>query len=177
MSWIKDKWQGLLNRMVREKAPPEFTARGWAIGMFYGCTIPFGFQLLLSIPTAMIMKGSKVGATLGTLFTNHFTIFIIYPIQCWLGNRLMGGDLSWAAIEGAMRDVVQERSWQSVLQLTGGLMESFFLGGLVLAAVLVPLTYYGVLRYVRAHRARRQGRRARRQAARQAAARNRDVPA
>ena len=145
--------------------------------MFYGCTIPFGFQLLLSIPTAMIMKGSKVGATLGTLFTNHFTIFIIYPIQCWLGNRLMGGDLSWAAIEGAMRDVVQERSWQSVLQLTGGLMESFFLGGLVLAAVLVPLTYYGVLRYVRAHRARRQGRRARRQAARQAAARNKDVPA
>ena len=64
-----------------------------------------------------------------------------------------------------------------MLQLTGGLMESFFLGGLVLAAVLVPLTYYGVLRYVRAHRARRQGRRARRQAARQAAARNKDVPA
>lgn len=155
MSWIKRKWQGLLDRMVREKAPPEFTARGWAIGMFYGCTIPFGFQLLLSVPTAIIMRGSKVGATLGTFVTNHFTIFIIYPVQCWLGNRLLGGSLSYSNIVGALREVVQERSWDSVLQLTGGLMESFFLGGFVLAAVFVPLTYYGVLRYVRSHRARR----------------------
>ena len=153
MSWIKRKWEDLLAGMVREKAPPEFVARGWAIGMFYGCTVPFGFQLVLSIPTAIIMKGSKIGATLGTFVSNHFTIFLLYPIQCWLGNRLLGGSLSYANIAGALREVVQERSWDSVLQLTGGLMESFFLGGFVLAAVFVPLTYYGVLRYVRTHRA------------------------
>ena len=153
MSWIKRKWEELLAGMLREKAPPEFVARGWAIGMFYGCTIPFGFQLVLSIPTAIIMKGSKVGATLGTFVTNHFTIFLIYPIQCWLGNRLLGGNLSYGNIAGALREVIQERSWDSVLQLTGGLMEAFFLGGFVLAAVLVPVTYYGVLHYVRRHRA------------------------
>lgn len=155
MSWIKRKWNLLRAYMLREKEPPEFTARGWAIGMFYGCTIPFGFQLLLSIPTALLLKGSKVGATMGTFITNHFTIFFIYPFQCWLGNRLIGGDLTYEHICSALREVISEQNWESVLRLGGDLMGSFFLGGFILAAVLVPLTYFGVLGFVRANRARR----------------------
>lgn len=154
MSWIKSKWKNLLAHMLREKEPPEFTARGWAIGMFYGCTIPFGFQLLLSIPTAILLKGSKTGATLGTLITNHFTIFLIYPVQCWLGNRLLGGDLTYDHICSALKEVVAEQSWASVLKLGEDLMAAFFLGGFIIAAVLVPLTYFGVLSFVRANRAR-----------------------
>lgn len=149
-------------RMLREKASPEFTARGWAIGMFYGCVIPFGFQLILSIPTAVVMKGSKIGATLGTFITNHFTVFIIYPVQCWIGNRLLGGDLSYGHISSALKEVVQEQSWDSVLQLGSGLLEAFFLGGFILAAVLVPLTYFGVLRFIRLNCARKEARARRR---------------
>lgn len=158
MSWIKRKWGQFRGYMLREKEPPEFTARGWAIGMFYGCTIPFGFQLLLSIPTALLLKGSKVGATMGTFVTNHFTIFIIYPFQCWLGNRLLGGDLTYDHIVGALKEVVSEQSWESVLKLGGDLMASFFLGGFILAAICVPATYFGVLHFVRAHRVRRSRR-------------------
>ena len=156
MSWIKRKWNLLRAYMLREKEPPEFTARGWAIGMFYGCTIPFGFQLLLSIPTALLLKGSKVGATMGTFITNHFTIFLIYPFQCWLGNRLLGGGLTYDHITGALKGVIAEQSWESVLKLGEDLMASFFLGGFVLAVVLVPLTYFGVLNFVRVHRSRRR---------------------
>ena len=166
MSWIRRHWKRLLLRILREKAPPTFIARGWAIGMFYGCTIPFGFQLLLSIPTALILRGSKLGATLGTFVTNHFTIFVIYPVQCWLGNRLLGGNLSYGHIVAALKEVIQEQSWESVLQLGGELLEAFFLGGFVLAAVCVPLTYFAVLRFVSFSRARREARIARRRAKR-----------
>ncbi len=162
MSWFKRKWKRLLVRILREKAPPSFIARGWAIGMFYGCTIPFGFQLVLSVPTALIMKGSKVGAVLGTLITNQFTIFIIYPVQCWLGNRLLGGDLSYGHIVAALKEVVAEQSWSSVLQLGSGLLEAFFLGGFILAAVLVPITYIGIYKFVNFHRARKAMRQKRR---------------
>ncbi len=153
MSWIKDKWRSLLDHMVREKASPEFIARGWAIGMFYGCTIPFGLQLALSIPTAFILKGSKIGATIGTLITNHFTIFIIYPVQCWVGNRLLGGNLSYEQIKVAMKDVLAEQSWQSLLQLGWDLAAAFLIGGFLLAVLCVPPTYFGVLHYVRRFRA------------------------
>ena len=154
MSWIRWKWARLVARIDRDRASPEFVARGWAIGMFYGCTIPFGFQLILSIPTAMLLRGSKVGATCGTFITNHFTIFLIYPVQCWLGNRLLGGDLTYDHICSALKEVVSEQSWSSVLKLGEELMAAFFLGGFIIAAVLVPLTYFGVLSFVRANRAR-----------------------
>ena len=72
---LRRSWGRLYHKMVREKASPEYIARGWAIGMFYGCLAPFGTQLLLSIPTSFLLKGSKIGATFGTLLTNHFTVF------------------------------------------------------------------------------------------------------
>ena len=154
-------------RMMREKQPPEFIARGWAIGMFYGCTIPFGFQLMLSIPTAVILKGSKVGATVGTFITNHFTIFVIYPAQCWAGNKvleLFGCDvMSVAKIVAELKRVgslsmLSGEFWAALGQLGGGVMASFFIGGALLALVCTPLTYWGVLRSVQRRRARMEQR-------------------
>lgn len=155
MSWISRQWQRLRENILREQATPEFIARGWAIGMFYGCAIPFGFQLILSIPTAFILKGSKIGATVGTFVTNHFSIFIIYPVQCWVGNRLLGGNLSYGAISNALRDLVKEQSWDSLLQIGEELVSAFFTGGMLFAAIFTPLTYFGVRALVRRHRARK----------------------
>ena len=168
MSWIKWKWLRLRARMMRERHPPEFIARGWAIGMFYGCTIPFGFQLILSIPTAILLKGSKVGATVGTFITNHFTIFVIYPVQCWVGNKvleILGRDVM--SVDKIIADLNHVRSlsllsgefWSAIGQLGGAVMASFFIGGALLALVCTPLTYWGVLRAVRNRRARVEQRR------------------
>ena len=167
MSWIKWRWMRLRARMMREKQPPEFIARGWAIGMFYGCTIPFGFQLILSIPTAFILKGSKVGATVGTFITNHFTIFVIYPAQCWAGNlilRACGRDvMSVDKIYDELMHVgslsmLSGEFWSALGQLGGAVMASFFIGGALLALVCTPLTYWGVLRSVQRRRARAEKR-------------------
>ena len=168
MSWIKWKWLRLRARMLRERQPPSFVARGWAIGMFYGCTIPFGFQLILSIPTAIILKGSKVGATVGTFITNHFTIFFIYPAQCWAGNvvlKAFGREV--VSVETIVSELGRVGSmsplsgefWSALGQLGGGVMASFFIGGFLLALVCTPLTYWGVLRSVEQRRARAERRR------------------
>ena len=168
MSWIKWRWLRLRARMLRERQPPSFVARGWAIGMFYGCTIPFGFQLILSIPTAILLKGSKVGATVGTFITNHFTIFVIYPVQCWVGNLVLkafGRDVvSVETIVSELRHVgslspMSVEFWSALGQLGGGVMASFFIGGALLALVCTPLTYWGVLRSVERRRARAERRR------------------
>ena len=79
--WLRRGWMRLYSKIVREKASPEYIARGWAIGMFYGCFAPMGTQLLLSIPTAFLLRGSKIGATLGTFLTNHFTVFILHRLR------------------------------------------------------------------------------------------------
>ena len=158
--WVRQKYLALYSKILIEKASPEYIARGWAIGMFYGCLVPFGLQLACSIPTSFLLKGSKIGATFGTLLTNHFTIFIIYPAQCWVGNKLMGGDLSYAKIEEAMMDVISKGSWAALLALGGELVAAFFIGAAILTAVMTPVTYFGVLHLVRRYRAAKEKKKA-----------------
>lgn len=138
--------------MVREKMPVNRIAAGWAIGMFYGCVIPFGFQLILSVPTAVFLKASKIGASVGTLITNPVSIWFIYPVQCYVANRLVGGNLTYGAICEAMKKVIEAGDYSTLMSLGGELVFSFFLGGFLLAAVCVPLTYFGVRAMVQRYR-------------------------
>ncbi len=144
--------------MVKEQLPPEDIAAGWALGVFIGCSVPFGLQLIISIPLAMMMRVSKVGATLGTFITNPVSIFFIYPAQTFVVNRLLfRGSLTYAKLAGT------EWTWHAVRRLGAEVMASFFLGGFLLAIVLTPLAYFSVKRIVirarelRARRARRKG--------------------
>ena len=127
--------------MVSDPLPPESVAAGWALGMFIGCAVPFGLQLLVSIPLALMMRVSKIGATVGTLITNPVTIFFIYPAQTWVMFNLLFGHRE-------MGELPKEWTRQSVMALSGPVIISFFLGGLVLALILSPLTYFIVKRIV-----------------------------
>ena len=109
--WWKTQLQWLYYKIVRENATPEYVARGWAIGMFYGCFIPFGLQLICSVPTAFALKGSKIGASVGTLLTNPVSIFFIYPAQCWVGSKIIGKDLSYGAISASMEKVINHTAF------------------------------------------------------------------
>ena len=136
---LKDYWRDLRAKMVKDPLPPEDVAAGWALGMFIGCAIPFGFQLVISIPLAMMMRVSKVGATLGTLITNPVTIFAIYPAQTWAVNKLVfGGSISFRRL------MDMEWTWETVRRLGADAMMSFFIGGIALALVLSPVTYFAV---------------------------------
>ena len=153
--YFKRKMLQLYAKIVREKASPEYIARGWAIGMFYGCLIPFGFRLLCSIPTAFILKGSKIGATIGTLITNHFSVFIIYPVQCYVGLLLMGKTRSMAELKEIMTGVIHASSYEALLSIGTELVAAFFIGGAILTAVMTPVTYFFVKSLVVKYRAKR----------------------
>ena len=144
-------------KMVRDPLPPEDVAAGWALGMFVGCSVPFGLQLVVSVPLAMMMRVSKVGATLGTFITNPLTIWIIYPAQTMAMGWLLGRDFSWDYILKAMRGVAKNSDWKTLLSLSGDVVVCFILGGLALAAVLTPITYFTVRTLVRKYRSGRSG--------------------
>lgn len=146
------------NKAVREKGTPEYIARGWAIGMFIGFAVPFGLQLMVSIPLSFLLKGSKLGAAVGTLATNHFTIFLIYPFQCWLGGRLIGYHLSFADISSKLEMVFQNQDYQTLFGLGKELIVSFFLGGFLLAFVSTPICYYLVRNMVIQYRKNKEKR-------------------
>ena len=137
----------LYAKIVRDDGSPSYIARGWAIGMFIGCVIPMSAQLVISIPLSFVLRGSKIGAALGTFITNPVTVLFIYPAQCWVGNKIIGGDLTWEATEKAARGIVK-LDFSGFLHLGGDLIASFFIGGFLLAAVCTPITYFGVYHLV-----------------------------
>ena len=153
---LSEYWQRLKARMVREQLPPEDIAAGWALGVFVGCAVPFGLQLVISIPLALMMRVSKVGATLGTFITNPVSIFFIYPAQTFIVNKLLfGGSLTYSKLADTAW------TWAAVRRLGAEVMVSFFLGGFLLAIVMTPIAYFAVKRIVvrsRAWRARRRER-------------------
>lgn len=140
----------LKRKIVRDPLPPESIAAGWALGMFIGCSIPFGMQLVISIPLAVMMRVSKLGATLGTFITNPITIFFIYPAQTFLVNKLLfKGSLTYAKLAET------EWTWEAVRRFGAEVMASFFLGGFLFAIILTPMTYFVVKRIVIRSRERR----------------------
>ena len=149
MQSLRSYWHALKAKMVKDPLPPEDVAAGWALGMFVGCAVPFGLQLIVSVPLALMMRVSKIGATLGTLITNPVTIFIIYPAQTWAVNRLLfGGSLAF------QRLMDMEWTWHSVRRLGAEAMVSFFLGGLALGMIFSPITYFLVRRLVLRYRSK-----------------------
>ena len=160
-SWLNRQMKLLYYKIIREKATPEYVARGWAIGMFYGCFIPFGLQLVCSIPTAFILKGSKIGASVGTLLTNPVSIFFIYPVQCWVGSRLIGRNLSYTRVKESMYEVINHQGpWYESYQVLAreglDIILSFFAGGALLTLIMTPVTYYFVLTLIKRYRAAKQ---------------------
>jgi hypothetical protein len=153
---VRAYFRRLREKMVHDPLPPEDIAAGWALGVFVGCAVPFGLQLIISIPLAMMMRVSKIGATLGTLITNPVSIFFIYPAQTFVVNRLLfGGSLTYSRLAET------EWTWAVVRRLGAEVMASFFLGGFLLAIVLTPIAYFAVKRVVvrsRAWRAKRKAR-------------------
>ena len=164
--WFKKKWRKFYLKIVREKASPEYIARGWSIGMFFGCLIPIGGQLVCSIPAAFLLKGSKIGAVLGTFITNQITVFFIYPVQCYAGAKLIGLDLSYGDIKEKLKEIVHASDFSEFVDaaksLAGDRTIAFFVGGAIMAAVLTPITYIVVKRMVVAYRIRAEKRRKKR---------------
>jgi uncharacterized protein (DUF2062 family) len=147
---FSDTLKALRDKMVADPLPPGRVAAGWALGMFIGCAVPFGMQLVISVPLAVLFRISKIGASVGTLITNPVSIFFIYPAQTYAVNKLFfGGSLSYSKLRE------MEWTWEAVKSLGVEAVISFFAGGLVLAAVLTPITYFTVRKIVERKRFRR----------------------
>ena len=137
----------MYTRIVRDNGSPDYIARGWALGMFVGCVIPVFCQLIIAVPLSFVFRGSKVGAALGTFITTPPTAVFIYPVQIWVGNKIIHGELSPEAAGELLKVFNSEtlsfaEKWSAFADLGWSLVGAFFAGGLLWGAIMSPLTYF-----------------------------------
>ncbi len=137
----------LYSKIVRGKGSPDYIARGWSLGMFVGCVVPIFCQLIVAVPLSFVIRGSKIGAALGTFITTPPTAIFIYPVQIWVGNKLINGNLSADAAKNVLKVFTDDTlsftdKWRVFAEMGGDIVAAFFAGGLLWAAIMTPLTYF-----------------------------------
>jgi uncharacterized protein (DUF2062 family) len=139
-------------KLIKQGGTPEYIARGVAIGFMVGLLIPFGLQIPIAIALAFMFKAAKIPAFACTWVTNHFTVFVIYPFQCWIGSYLIGNPLNLPEVKSMLRNVINERNWESFRALGGQVIASFFAGGFLFGLLLAVPGYFISFYLVRKHR-------------------------
>ncbi|MBQ9087858.1 MAG: DUF2062 domain-containing protein [Lentisphaeria bacterium] len=163
-SYFRRLFKYYYNKIVRTPGTPEFVARGWALGVAVGCIVPVFCQLIVAIPLSFLFRCSKVGAIGGTFITTPPTAIFIYPVQIWVGNKIINGDLSSDAalrlVEIFNSDTISfTQKWSAFADMGMDLVAAFFAGGVVWALVMVPLIYFSVKKSVISYRNMRDNRR------------------
>ena len=77
-------------RFVRLRGSSKEIARGLAAGVFAGLFPLFGFQIIIGIAIAALLKGNKIIAAAGTWISNPFTYVPIYAFNYQVGRWLLG---------------------------------------------------------------------------------------
>ena len=134
--WLQWIWQ--------QEGTPGQRARGLAAGVFCGCFPFFGFQTLLGIGLASVIRGNHLIAAAGTWISNPFTYIPLFWFNYRLGTILLGEGAGWPGFNNLNQDLIATAGWD--------VMSRLLLGSSLTGALLGVLAWRLTLRWLRPKR-------------------------
>jgi len=138
-------------RFIRLRGDPHELALGMTFGVFTGMMPIMPFQMALSVGLALVFKGSKITAALGTWVSNPLNWYFLYYFSYKLGAFALGIHGHSATFSSIMTAVqLGEDSMVIVERIlaAGGLMVAAFLVGGLIMGVAVSIPSYFIFLYV-----------------------------
>jgi hypothetical protein len=135
-------------KLLKQQGPPDSIARGVAVGFLTGFLVPFGLQVVAALFFAYLVRGKKIPAVACTWITNHVTVFIFYPAQCYLGSIIMGTPMSFNYFDGIFKNFAKNPSISEFVEMGSEILIPFFLGGAVVGSLTAFIGYfasYGII--------------------------------
>lgn len=142
-------------RLMRIEAPPWQVALGLAIGVFVGCLPIVPFQFVTALTLALIFRGSKVAAMIGTLVSNPLNFVPFYMMVYYIGRAVTGIEVS--PPHPSMFHP-ENFDFASILSGSRDLLIVLLTGGFVLAVPSSVISYYIGLKAVIRYRRRKAAR-------------------
>ena len=133
-------------RFIRLRGDPHELALGMAFGIFTGMMPIMPFQMAVSVALALIFKGSKITAALGTWISNPLNWYFLYYFSYKLGAWILGME-GYSVIFATIMDMVRSEVEsmvivEKILQSGGFMAAAFLLGGLIMGAVVALPSYF-----------------------------------
>ena len=144
-------------RLLRINDNPRSIAMGVGLGLFIGFLVPIGLQTIVVIPVALKFKANKILSVAFTWVTNHLSVLIIYPIQCYVGSLVIFHPLKFEVLQNLFKKVDSFGMFKKVICSVGTeIIVSFFVGGLLFGIITgvagYCLSYGAVIRYKESRR-------------------------
>ena len=150
MKRLRNKFQRRLNRWLQwiwqQEGTPGQRARGLAAGVFCGCFPFFGFQTLLGIGLASVVRGNHLLAAAGTWISNPFTYVPLFWFNYRLGALLLGEGTGWPGLNNLNQELLATAGWD--------VMSRLLLGSTLTGTVFGGLSWWFTLNWLQPQRAR-----------------------
>ena len=128
-----------LIRLIRLQASPNDIAKGMALGLFIGMTPTFGFQMLIALALAVVLKENKISAMIGVWVTNPVTAPFIYGLEYEIGRVLL---------HLPRPDMHLQFNYESLSTLGWEVVVPLCLGSLIFGVVSLAVGYAVTLRLI-----------------------------
>ncbi len=154
-------------RFIRLRGEPHELALGMAFGILSGLMPILPFQTAAALALAMLFKGSKITAALGTWVSNPLNWYFLYYYSYKLGALILGRPgkgATFSSVMGAIRSGEESMVILKEILGAGGIFAAtFLLGGLLMGVVAAPPSYFlflHIFRRIKIWRRKRKGHRA-----------------
>ncbi|MCF8143986.1 MAG: DUF2062 domain-containing protein [Deltaproteobacteria bacterium] len=153
-------------RFIRLRGEPHELALGMSFGIFAGMMPIMPVQMALAVALALVFKGSKITAALGTWISNPLNWYFLYYYSQKLGAYVLGIEGQqmgrFSSIMASVRLGEDAMVIAEKILAAGGLMiGSFLTGGLIMGIVTAIPSYFILLfifKKIKAWRESRKGR-------------------
>lgn len=108
-----------LLRFVRLRGAPDEVAKGVALGIFIGMTPTFGFQMLIAVFCAWVLKENRLAAALGVWVTNPVTAPFIYALEYESGRLILGMERAQLPLRFSY-EALKTLGWEVLVPLSAG---------------------------------------------------------
>jgi len=117
---VKRKLRQAIEWLWRQEGSHGQRARGLAAGVFMGCFPIFGFQTLLGVALASLVRGNHLLAAAGTWISNPFTYVPLYWFNYQLGCLLLGPGKGWPGGSMLRQETLRQLGWDFTARLLIG---------------------------------------------------------
>ncbi|WP_267383376.1 DUF2062 domain-containing protein [Cyanobacterium sp. uoEpiScrs1] len=136
---LRKHYRYLYLRFRRLRVTPHFMARGLACGVFAGCFPLFGLQTVIGVLLAIICRGNKFAAAIGTWISNPLTYIPIFTLNYKVGEFLLLG------FKDKILPINFQQGWQSwSMLIESGLnyIVTLFLGCFIVGIFCSFISYF-----------------------------------